>query len=206
MLKIEISINVEIFLFILLFILIKQIKLYSIFILFILIHELTHMLVGILLGLKPKKFAIMPFGFKITFDEIKSTKNVELKKIAVAMAGPAINLIIMCIGILFNLSETIIYSNLVIALFNLIPIYPLDGGRILKSVLNIKLETKKAYKITNKVSNISIVILTALCSILILYIKNLKLIFVLAYLWYVVIKENKRYKIIKRIYGIIQKR
>lgn len=204
MLKIEISINVEIFLFILLFILIKQIKLYSIFILFILIHELTHMLVGILLGLKPKKFAIMPFGFKITFDEIKSTKNVELKKIAVAMAGPAINLIIMCIGILFNLSETIIYSNLVIALFNLIPIYPLDGGRILKSVLNIKLETKKAYKITNKVSNISIVILTALCSILILYIKNLKLIFVLAYLWYVVIKENKRYKIIKRIYGIIQ--
>lgn len=50
----RIRINLKIFLFVLIFILTKQIKIYGILMLFAFIHELGHMLVGILLGFKPE--------------------------------------------------------------------------------------------------------------------------------------------------------
>ncbi|MGN1301180.1 MAG: M50 family metallopeptidase [Clostridia bacterium] len=204
MIKIQISINIEIFLFIIIFILTKQIQIYVIFILFTLIHEITHAITGIILGLKIKKFAIMPFGFKITFEENKEKRKMPIKKFIIALAGPLINLILMVFAIILKLHTNIIYANLIIAVFNLIPIYPLDGGRILKSILSIKLVPKRTNYIINKISNITIIILTAATSILILYIRNIAIVIALAYLWYIVIRENKRYKLIKRVYEIIE--
>lgn len=204
MIKIQISINIEIFLFIIIFILTKQIQIYAIFILFTLIHEITHAITGIILGLKIKKFAIMPFGFKILFEESKAKGKMPIKKFIIALAGPLINLILMVFAIILRLHTNIIYANLIIAVFNLIPIYPLDGGRILKSILSIKLVPKRTNYIINKISNITIIILTAATSILILYIRNIAIVIALAYLWYIVIRENKRYKLIKRVYEIIE--
>lgn len=200
----QISINIEIFLFIIIFIFTNQIGLYAIFILLVLIHELSHMIAGIAMGLNPRKFMIMPFGFKIVFEEFKNTHNIELKKMTIAMAGPTVNLLLMIISIALKLHSNIIYANLIIALFNLIPIYPLDGGRIIKSILKLKLDEKKVYEIVNRISNITIIALTATTSIVILYIHNIAIVFALAYLWYVVIKENKRYRIIKRVYELIK--
>jgi len=111
----------------------------------------------------------------------------------------------MFTSILLKLHTNIIYTNLIIALFNLMPIYPLDGGRLLKSVLRIRLNNKKAFEFVNKTSNITIIILTIITSILVLYIHNIVMLLVLGYLWYIVIKENKRYKTIKRMYEIIEK-
>ena len=75
---------------------------------------------------------------------------------------------------------------------------------MLRSILELKFKYMKAYKITNKVSNASIISLTALGSILILYMKNLNIIFVLIYLWYIVIQENRKYKTAKRAYNTIK--
>lgn len=205
MIKIQISINIEIFLFILIFILTKQINIYLIFIIFTFIHEISHAIAGILLGLKIKKISIMPFGFKITFKETNFKEKLEIKKLIIAIAGPLTNLVVMAIAIILKLHTNIIYANLIIALFNLIPIYPLDGGRILKSILNIKLTPQKTNVAVNKTSNITIIILTATTSIIILYIRNIAILAILAYLWYIVIRENKRYNLIKRVYNIIEK-
>ena len=99
----------------------------------------------------------------------------------------------------------IIYSNILIGLFNLIPMYPLDGGRILKSIFRLKNNEKKTDKIVNEISNIIMALLTAISSITIIYFKNISILFILIYLWTIIIRENRRYKLKNRIDNIIQK-
>lgn len=206
MIKIQISINIEIFLFIIIFIITKQIDIYVIFIISTLIHEISHAITGIALGLKLRKFCVMPFGFKITFEETGSYKKNTIKKFIIAVSGPLTNLCMMLTAIIFNLHSNIIYANLIIAIFNLLPIYPLDGGRILKIILRMKYNFQKIIYIINKISNITLIVLTAITSILILYINNISIVIALVYLWYITIRENKKYNLIKRVYEIIDEK
>jgi len=210
----KIRINLKIFIFVLIFLLTNQIKIYGLLMLFALIHELGHLIVGVLLGFNPTKLEIMPYGLSVGFDvkcedynkKIKKGNILSIKKIAIALAGPVTNIIIIIIFLLFNITflgierELVIYANILIGLFNLIPIYPLDGGRILKNILHIICGLKKSYEYTNKISKITICILTAISSIVILYIKNIAILIILAYLWYLVIIENKKYEKRKKIY------
>ena len=91
-----------------------------------------------------------------------------------------------------------------IAIFNLIPIYPLDGGRIAKGILHILFGRKEAYRYSYMISNVTISILTAISSIVILNLKNIAILLILAYLWYLVISENKRYRTKQKIYEKIK--
>ena len=81
-------------------------------------------------------------------------------------------------------------------IFNLIPIYPMDGGRILKEVLHIYLGLEKARKYTNKIANATVIILTAISSVAILYLKNIAIVIIIGYMWYLVVMENKRYELL----------
>ena len=210
----RIRINLKIFIFILIFLLTNQIKIYGILMLFALIHELGHLFIGILLGFKPTKLEIMPYGLSVGFEvkyddynkKIKKGNILSIKKIIIALSGPIINLIITVIFLLFNITffgierELVIYSNILIGIFNLIPIYPLDGGRIIKSILHIIIGLKKSYEYTNQISKITICLLTMLCSIAILYIRNIAILIILAYLWYLVITENRKYEKKRQLY------
>lgn len=210
----RIRINLKIFLFVLIFVLTKQIKIYGILMLFAFIHELGHMIVGILLGFKPEKLEIMPYGVSVGFNvkcedynkKIKKGNMLAIKKLIIALAGPLTNFIITIIFLMANIDffgierELVIYSNILIVIFNLIPIYPLDGGRAIKNILHITVGLQNSYEYTNQISKITICLLTGICSIAILYIKNVAILLILAYLWYLVIVENKKYNRKKEIY------
>ena len=79
--------------------------------------------------------------------------------------------------------DLITYSNLLIFIFNLIPIYPLDGGRTINSVLKINKGSIIASKIMKIIEKITIVLLTTISSIAILYLKNIAILFIVIYLW-----------------------
>lgn len=209
-------IDLKIFLFLVLFYFTRQIEIYSLIMIFAIVHELAHLLAGIFLKMKVKRVTLMPLGLSVEFDlsykdfnkKVLKSNKIEIKKIIVAMAGPLVNLLIVLITYMLKidtkLSEVIIYSNLIIAIFNLLPIYPLDGARILKSILSLLINKMKANIILNKISNITLFFITFLISILIYYLKNIALLFILIYLWYIVYKENKVYKMKLKLYNALK--
>lgn len=205
-------IDLKIFIFLILFYFTKQIEIYAYIMIFALIHELGHLIAGLLMGMKPEKIELMPFGVSISFKikveeynkKIKKGNILELKKIIVALAGPITNLIIIFLIDQLNInilkSLTIIYTNLIIMIFNLLPIYPLDGGRILKGFLHINFGKRKSEKYINIISKITLIIITSITSIVILYIHNISIVLINIYLLFLVIKEEIKYKKREDIY------
>ena len=217
----SIKIDLKIFLFLFLFLLTSQVEMYIILMIFAIIHELGHLIAGLILKFKPEEIKLTPVGLQIKFkvykensEKIKEARVLNIKKAIISLAGPLTNLIIAIILIIigkFNINiqtkyiyQIIIYANLLIAMFNLIPIYPMDGGRFLNELLKIAIGNKKAYKITYIVSKTILILLTAFSSILILYIHNIALVIILAYLWYLEVIEIRRYNRRKNIEAIIK--
>ena len=198
-------IDLKIFLFLVIFYFTKQIEIYIIMIIFAIIHELGHLICGLIIGLKPEKLELMPTGLAISFKtnvdyynkKIGKGNLFNVKKMIVAIAGPFTNLLMVVIfsfiNFDYNLKLMIIYSNWLMFFFNLLPIYPLDGGRIIQEILHIKMGLNKARDIVSDVSIIVMIILTAVGSVGILYYKNIAIFFVIMYLWILVINEYKKF-------------
>ena len=216
----SIKIDLKIFLFLFLFLLTSQIEIYILLMIFAIIHELGHLLAGVLLKFKPNEMRLTPFGLQISFDVDvqkynKKNKELAIKKAIIALAGPIINFLIAAVMIaLANFGTSIkniyvyqiiiIYSNLIIGLFNLIPIYPMDGGRVLKEILKLAFGNKKAYKYTYLVSKTVLILLTVAASITILYIHNIAIVLILGYLWYLEVIEIRRYNRRKEIERLVE--
>ena len=211
------KVDLKIFLFLLIFYFTNQIDAYLLILVFAIIHEMGHLLAGLLLGMKPSKIELKPYGVSISFKikpddyNIKILKGnlLEIKKIIVATAGPITNLLIIFIVLQLNmkmfLGLKIIYSNLLVFLFNLIPFYPLDGGRILKGILHIILGKRKSENYINRISFICLIIFTAIGSIAIFYIQNIAFFIIIICLWIMYVREDIIHKRKNKIYNLIEK-
>lgn len=210
-------IDLKIFIFLLLFYFTRQIEIYVIMIFFAVVHELGHLLMGLMLKMKPERIELMPFGLSISFkvnvqdiNKKRGNGNQQVfKEILVASAGPLTNLIILIFTYVFfgnsNFSSLVIYANLLILIFNLLPIYPLDGGRILNGILHILFGRLEARRLSFDISMVVTIVLTAVSSIGILYFHNIAIFLIVLYVWLIVLKENIIYSRIKKLYQNMEK-
>lgn len=218
----HLKLDLKIFLFLLLFVLTSQFEIYIVIMIFAIIHELGHLIAGLILGFKVEEIKLTPMGVRLQFKveseeynkKVKRGNMLNVKKAIIALAGPITNIIIFTILILIQnldlyftqtyIYQIIVYSNILIAIFNMIPIYPMDGGRFISEILKIKIGYKKAYKITYLLSKTILIILTATASIAILYLKNIAIFFIIMYLWCLEIQEIRRYNKRKNIEKIVE--
>ncbi len=117
----------------------------------VLLHELGHALVARQFGLKTREISLTPMGGFSNIDEMPEVPRVQL---LVVLSGPFVSLLLAaaCFAIAgwggFEISGPLAWSdptakpitqlawlNLVMGLYNLLPIFPMDGGRALRAVL-----------------------------------------------------------------------
>lgn len=197
----KVKVDLKIFLILIFYILTRKIKIFALSFIFIFIHELAHLIVGIVLGLKIRKVNLNIAGLSIEFENYGDER--KLNRMLIDLAGPLVNLGICIVAIILGI-EDIFYVNLLIFIINIIPIYPLDGGRILKTILLYQNTYKETMRKIEKISKNALIALTFISSVLILYIRNIALFIFILYLWYLVIKEDKKNKIIQRVFKTIE--
>jgi len=122
----------------------------------VVIHELSHSYVALHFGVKIEKILLLPIGGIAKMEEIPRVPRQEL---LISIAGPLTNLIIAATfyGIqstrilpqtITNFIGNFILVNIVLALFNLIPAFPMDGGRILRALLAEKMTYLRSTEIS----------------------------------------------------------
>ena len=127
---------------------------FLIFTLTAVLHEIGHYLQSEKLGYGLKKIVLMPYGAVIKGD-IENLRYVD--EIKISLAGPFINLITIIVVVAlwwlipdtYPYTELIVNANLSLLIINLLPCYPLDGGRVLFATLSLFLKRKTAKKIVN---------------------------------------------------------
>jgi Zn-dependent protease/CBS domain-containing protein len=124
----------------------------------VLLHELGHALVAVNSGVRAKSIILLPIGGVTILDEshaLTDTKEAAppwIRDVRIAIAGPMVNFVVAAIAAVIvtalvpqtdlltwpfltssNLPRSLVWANLYLAGFNLLPAYPLDGGRVLRA-------------------------------------------------------------------------
>jgi Zn-dependent protease/CBS domain-containing protein len=124
----------------------------------VVLHELGHALVARGSGIPAKGIILLPIGGITILDEAHSVPdpiNAWKRDIRIAVAGPLVNLFIAGLAALILLAaipgfslttkpllysgallRSLVWSNLYLGLFNLLPAYPMDGGRVLRAIFS----------------------------------------------------------------------
>ncbi len=119
----------------------------------VLLHELGHSLVAKSYGLTVASIVLLPIGGVSQITEIPRD---AVKEVGITIAGPIVNFLIAAILLLFgklydpslqfseitlqsgSLIVNLFWANVMLGLFNIIPAYPMDGGRILRGIISMK--------------------------------------------------------------------
>lgn len=126
----------------------------------ILVHELGHAVVGKRLGLAPQRILLHGFGGLCEYGRAPRPREGVISGLAGPLAGLALGVIALIVWLVFgsSLSPTLadilsraVWINLFWSLFNLIPMYPLDGGTVLWHGLRSRTSGARAWSITRTV-------------------------------------------------------
>ncbi|MDX2087630.1 MAG: site-2 protease family protein [Kofleriaceae bacterium] len=128
----------------------------------IVVHELAHALVARRFGVETQDIVLLPIGGMSRMEELPERPREEL---LVSLAGPAVNVVLAGIlalivwgtGGAFRPSEALslrgaftaqlLWINVGLAVFNLLPAFPMDGGRALRALLTLKLGRPRATRV-----------------------------------------------------------
>ncbi len=149
-----------------------------------LLHECGHIFCAGRLGFECTKISLMPYG-------AAAVCNIEgispWDEIKLALAGPAVNFF-LCVAVAglwwfvpqtYAYTDLIFYANAAMLVLNLLPAYPLDGGRVAKCVLCLFLKPQTA-EITIRIVNLAVV--AALIALYFTVARNFTLITAAAFL------------------------
>jgi len=131
----------------------------------VVLHEFGHILVARRYGIATPEVTLLPIGGVAS---LKSLPTKPLQELAVAIAGPLVNvaialLIILALGEVrpeaiehlddqhVSLLVRLAAANLFLAIFNLIPAFPMDGGRVLHALLSLRYGPARATQIAANV-------------------------------------------------------
>ena len=135
----------------------------------VILHELAHSIVGRLFGYKVEDITLLPIG---GMARMKDIPEKPIAEILVAVSGPMINIIIGLLGLLvfsliygkaflmdmdfesYTFPRMFISFNFIMAIFNLLPIFPMDGGRVLRGILAIFFNYSKSTHIAAEVGRV----------------------------------------------------
>ena len=140
-----------------------------------LLHECGHIFCASRLGYACEKISLMPYGAAASCDTEGISPFDEIK---LALSGPAVNALI-CIAtaglwwfypVTYAYTDTVFTASAVMFVINLLPAYPLDGGRVARCVLTLFLPQKPA-KIALRV--LSLLLAAAFVLVFIFALKNL---------------------------------
>jgi len=120
----------------------------------VVLHELGHALLARRNGVAVRSIILLPIGGVTLMEDTGQRKSDPARDIRIAAAGPLVNLVIAAVsGVVIlalvpqvrlwnrpyvdavNLPRALFWSNLFLGAFNLLPAYPMDGGRILRALL-----------------------------------------------------------------------
>jgi Zn-dependent protease len=126
-------------------------------------HELGHALISTHAGIPAKAIILLPIGGVTLLDEtqqgLQPSSQTWKRDIRIALAGPLVNLLLAFVtgsvlltvapGVQLwarpyihsgNLPRSLVWANLGLALFNLLPAYPMDGGRVLRALFSRRMD------------------------------------------------------------------